>query len=124
MLAIQAGMEQKKTNQERARKYGGSSSFIDVGQRVGHPDRTKTGKTLSVPVSMSRGRRMVTVHSKESATAPLKKSMLFPSPTWLIRSRPRRTVSKRIRSKLAGIAGASKQKGALHNEHQSERQPS
>src|SRR5688500_14821519 len=32
MLAPQADMEQKKTNQERGRKYGGSSSFIDVGQ--------------------------------------------------------------------------------------------
>jgi hypothetical protein len=32
MLAFQADMEQKKTNQERGRKYGGSSSFIDVGQ--------------------------------------------------------------------------------------------
>ena len=124
MLAIQAGMEQKKTNQERARKYGGSSSFIDVGQRVGHPDRTKTGKTLSVPVSMSRGRRMVTVHSKESATAPLKKSMLFPSPTWLIPNRPRRIASKRVRSKWVGIGGASNKEGKITHEQQRERHPS
>ena len=32
MLASEADMEQKKTNQERGRKYGGSSSFVDVGQ--------------------------------------------------------------------------------------------
>ena len=79
---------------------------------------------LSVPMRMSLGLRMVIVLSKASATAQLKTSMLFPNLTWLILNRPRRIVSKRIRSKLAEIVGASKQKGALHNEHQSERQPS
>jgi hypothetical protein len=37
-------MEQKKTNQERARKYGGSSSFVDVGQPSKAPRQDEDGK--------------------------------------------------------------------------------
>jgi hypothetical protein len=46
MLAIQADMEQKKTNQERGRKYGGSSSFIDVGQPSRAPRQDEDGKEV------------------------------------------------------------------------------
>ena len=37
-------MEQKKTNQERGRKYGGSSSFVDVGQPSRAPRQDEDGK--------------------------------------------------------------------------------
>jgi len=37
-------MEQKKMNQERGRKYGGSSSFVDVGQPSRAPRQDEEGK--------------------------------------------------------------------------------
>jgi hypothetical protein len=37
-------MKQKKTNQERARKYGGSSSFVDAGQPSRAPRQDEDGK--------------------------------------------------------------------------------
>jgi hypothetical protein len=37
-------MEQKKRNQERGRKYGGSSSFVDVGQPSRAPRQDEDGK--------------------------------------------------------------------------------
>jgi hypothetical protein len=39
-------MEQKKTNQERGRKYGGSSSFVDVGQPSRAPRQDEDGTEL------------------------------------------------------------------------------
>jgi hypothetical protein len=39
-------MEQKKTNQERGRKYGGSSSFVDVGQPSRAPRQDEDGKEV------------------------------------------------------------------------------
>jgi hypothetical protein len=36
-------MEQKKTNQERGRKYGGSSSFVDAGQPSRAPRQDEDG---------------------------------------------------------------------------------
>jgi hypothetical protein len=57
---------------------------------------------------------MVIALSKTSATARLKKSMLFPSLAWLIPNRPRQIASKPVRIKLVGIGGASKyQKGEI-----------
>ena len=37
-------MEQKKTNQEAGRKYGGSSAFVDVGQPSRAPRQDEDGK--------------------------------------------------------------------------------
>jgi hypothetical protein len=42
-LARQNEMEQKKTNQERSRKYGGSSSFVDAGQPSRAPRQDEDG---------------------------------------------------------------------------------
>src|SRR5947208_1946100 len=39
-------MEQKKTNQERGRKYGGSLSFVDIGQPSKAPRQDEDGKEL------------------------------------------------------------------------------
>ena len=39
-------MERKKTNQERGRKYGGSSSFVDVGQPSRAPRQDEEGKEV------------------------------------------------------------------------------
>jgi hypothetical protein len=39
-------MEQKKTNQERGRKYGGSSSFVNAGQPSRAPRQDEDGKEL------------------------------------------------------------------------------
>jgi hypothetical protein len=40
-------MEQKKTNQERGRKYGGSSSFVDVGQPSKAPRQDEDGSGVA-----------------------------------------------------------------------------
>jgi hypothetical protein len=37
-------MEQKKTNQERGRKYGGSSSFVDKGEPSKAPRQDEDGR--------------------------------------------------------------------------------
>ena len=39
-------MKQKKTNQERGRKYGGSSSFIDIGEPSKAPRQDEDGREL------------------------------------------------------------------------------
>jgi hypothetical protein len=39
-------MEQKKTNQERTRKYGGSSSFVDAGEPSKAPRQDEDGSDL------------------------------------------------------------------------------
>src|SRR5215212_6383966 len=39
-------MKQKKSNQERGRKYGGSSSFLDVGQPSRAPRQDEDGKEV------------------------------------------------------------------------------
>jgi hypothetical protein len=39
-------MERKKTNQERGRKYGGSSSFVDVGQPSRAPRQDEDTKEV------------------------------------------------------------------------------
>jgi hypothetical protein len=45
-LLFISNMEQKKPNQERGRKYGGSSSFVDVGQPSRAPRQDEDGKDL------------------------------------------------------------------------------
>jgi hypothetical protein len=45
-LCFYSGMEQRKPNQERGRKYGGSSSFVDVGQPSRAPRQDEDGKDL------------------------------------------------------------------------------
>jgi hypothetical protein len=42
-------MEQKKTNQERARKYGGSSSFTDTGEPSKAPMQDEQGQEFVGP---------------------------------------------------------------------------
>jgi hypothetical protein len=45
-LALRHAMEQKKANQERARKYGGSSSFVDGGQPSRAPRQDEDGREV------------------------------------------------------------------------------
>src|SRR4051812_47467488 len=45
-LLYMSGMEQKKTNQERGRKYGGSSSFVDIGQPSRAPRQDEDGRDV------------------------------------------------------------------------------
>jgi hypothetical protein len=42
-------MEQKKNNQERARKYGGSSSYVDTGEPSKAPQQDEDGRDLIGP---------------------------------------------------------------------------
>ena len=42
-------MEQKKNNQERARKYGGSSSYVDRGEPSRAPRQDEDGRDLVGP---------------------------------------------------------------------------
>ena len=39
-------MEQKKNNQERARKYGGSSAYVDMGEPSKAPQQDEDGREL------------------------------------------------------------------------------
>ena len=39
-------MEQKKNNQERGRKYGGSSSYVDMGEPSKAPRQDEDGREL------------------------------------------------------------------------------
>ena len=43
-FALASCMERKKTNQERGRKYSGSSSFVEVGQPSKAPRQDEDGK--------------------------------------------------------------------------------
>jgi hypothetical protein len=42
-------MEQKTNNQERGRKYGGSSSYVDVGEPSKAPRQDEDGRDLVGP---------------------------------------------------------------------------
>jgi hypothetical protein len=42
-------MEQKKNNQERGRKYGGSSSYVDMGEPTKAPRQDEDGRQLVGP---------------------------------------------------------------------------
>ena len=42
-------MEQKKNNQERTRKYGGSSSYVDMGEPSRAPRQDEDGRDLMGP---------------------------------------------------------------------------
>jgi hypothetical protein len=43
-------MEQKNNNQERGRKYGGSSSYVDMGEPSKAPRQDEDGRDLVGPV--------------------------------------------------------------------------
>jgi hypothetical protein len=47
-------MEQRKINQERSRKYGGSSSFVDTGAPSKAPRQDEDGREASNTVGVDR----------------------------------------------------------------------
>jgi hypothetical protein len=50
-------MEQRKTNQERSRKYGGSSSFVDAGEPSKAPLQDEDGRELTETPEVARDYR-------------------------------------------------------------------
>jgi hypothetical protein len=48
-------MENNKTNQERGRKYGGSSSFVDMGQPSRAPRQDEDGEEAVGSISRNFG---------------------------------------------------------------------
>ena len=73
-------MEQKKNNQERARKYGGSSSYVDMGEPSKAPRQDEDGRDLIRASWISTRRRNITASaSKASATVQPRSNMHFQS---------------------------------------------
>jgi hypothetical protein len=70
-------MEQKKTNQERSRKYGGSSSFMDSSEPSKAP-RQDEGRGLTGEIQVNR--HAVDAHSDEQGISnrPVKEEHAFP----------------------------------------------
>jgi hypothetical protein len=53
-------MEKSKTNQERGRKYGGSSSFVDMGQPSRAPRQDEEeSDSQAIPDSVDDGPKQV-----------------------------------------------------------------
>jgi hypothetical protein len=71
-------MEKNNTNQERSRKYGGSSSFVDVGQPSRAPRQDEEGQETSG--SANRGFGPSDGHSSQQGISnrPAKDEHAFP----------------------------------------------
>jgi hypothetical protein len=72
-------MEQKKTNQERGRKYAGSSSFADVGQPSRAPRQDEDGKELVGFVRHESGPADRESSSQGISNRPAKEEHAFPN---------------------------------------------
>jgi hypothetical protein len=71
-------MEQKKTNQERSRKYGGSSSFMDSREPSKAPRQDEESQPLSGEIHVNR--HSVDANSDEQGISnrPVKEEHAFP----------------------------------------------
>jgi hypothetical protein len=77
-FALSFSMKQKTPNQERGRKYGGSSSFVDVGQPSRAPRQDEDGQeTIG---STERGSGVADLNSPKQGISnrPAKDEHAFP----------------------------------------------
>jgi hypothetical protein len=102
-------MEQQKTHQERARKYGGSSSFVDVGQPSRAPRQDEDGKDVVGSDMYEPGPADGESALQGISNRPAKEEHAFPE------SRVADTESTAPDSVDTGL---NNQKGESHNEHQ------
>lgn len=71
-------MENDKTNQERARKYGGSSSFVDRGQPSRAPRQDEQGEEAVGSTSRDLGPADGTSAKQGISNRPAKDEHAFP----------------------------------------------
>ena len=77
-LLLLLGMENKKTNQERGRKYGGSSSFVDRGQPSRAPRQDEPGDEAVGSTSRDVGPADGTSAKQGISNRPAKDEHAFP----------------------------------------------
>jgi len=77
-LLLWLGMENHKTNQERGRKYGGSSSFVDRGQPSRAPRQDEQGEEAVGSSSREVGPADGTSSKQGISNRPAKDEHAFP----------------------------------------------
>src|SRR5688572_30462404 len=77
-FALSLGMASHKTNQERGRKYGGSSSFVDRGQPSRAPRQDEQGKEAVGSTSRDVGPADDTSPKQGISNRPAKDEHAFP----------------------------------------------
>ena len=77
-LLLLLGMENNKTNQERGRKYGGSSSFVDRGQPSRAPRQDEQGEEAVGSTSRDVGPADGTSPKQGISNRPAKDEHAFP----------------------------------------------
>jgi hypothetical protein len=73
-------MEKNKTNQERGRKYGGSSSFVDIGQPSRAPRQDEEGQDAIGSASRGFGPADGDSSQQGISNRPAKDEHAFPDP--------------------------------------------
>ena len=79
-FALFLGMAKNKTNQERGRKYGGSSSFVDIGQPSRAPRQDEQGEESNSSASRGLGPADGTSPQQGISNRPAKDEHAFPEP--------------------------------------------
>ena len=79
-LCLFLGMEKNKRNQERGRKYGGSSSFIDIGQPSRAPRQDEEGEETLGSANRGFGPADGTSSQQGISNRPAKDEHAFPDP--------------------------------------------
>jgi hypothetical protein len=72
-------MKKNKTNQERGRKYGGSSSFVDMGQPSRAPRQDEEGQEASSSATRDFGPADGTSPQQGISNRPAKDEHAFPA---------------------------------------------
>jgi hypothetical protein len=72
-------MEQKKHNQERARKYGGSSSFVDVGEPSKAPRQDEDAREFIGPSDPDQSPEYNSIGEQGISNRPAEVEHAFPS---------------------------------------------
>jgi hypothetical protein len=71
-------MEQHKTNQERSRKYGGTSSFMDSGEPSKAPRQDEEGQGLTGEIHVNRHAVDANTEKQGISNRPVKEEHAFP----------------------------------------------
>jgi hypothetical protein len=71
-------MEQKKNNQERARKYGGTSSYVDVGEPSKAPRQDEDAREFVGPSEADQERTYNSNDEQGISNRPAKAEHAFP----------------------------------------------
>jgi hypothetical protein len=72
-------MEQKKNNQERARKYGGSSSFVDVGEPSKAPRQDEDAREFIGPSDRDQSPKYNSIGEQGISNRPAEVERAFPA---------------------------------------------